>query len=256
MSILTQENSAPVGWLLVFTVNGLNYTFIDGRTVQLTGVSDVFYGLVGDVFIPGCVITGGISYTVDSIGCFAFSNHHNLTSVILPTSLRSIERYAFWGCQKLTSVALSANLNAIDSTAFVDCSNLTTFNVSPDNPSFCTVDEVLFSKDKTTLVTYPNGKLRGSYTVPNGVTAIGDDAFHHCLNLVSLTLPATLKTVGLDAFGRCKNLKEIFCEFDEEPFIHKSAFFGGPHCRTIRTKNHYVDMIPFGANRRVVRVAN
>ena len=43
------------------------------------------------------------------------------------------------------------------------------------NSVYSSVDGVLFDKSQTTLIQCPGGKA-GSYTIPNSVTSIGDDA--------------------------------------------------------------------------------
>lgn len=61
-----------------------------------------------------------------------------------------------------------------------------------------------------------NGELLGfapegltSYTVPNGVTKIGDYAFFLCENLTSITLPQSVTKIGDGAFLGCTNLRSI-----------------------------------------------
>ena len=45
--------------------------------------------------------------------------------------------------------------------------------------AYSSVDGVLFNKSQTTLIQCPGGK-GGSYTVPNSVTNIGNNAFSDC----------------------------------------------------------------------------
>lgn len=45
------------------------------------------------------------------------------------------------------------------------------------------------------------------YNIP--VTAIGDNAFSYCRNLIHITLPSSIKTIGEDAFFACKSLLSI-----------------------------------------------
>ena len=53
---------------------------------------------------------------------------------------------------------------------------LTEINVAEANPAFASADGVMFNKDMTTLIYYPNGKA-GVYTILDGVRTIGDEAF-------------------------------------------------------------------------------
>lgn len=49
-----------------------------------------------------------------------------------------------------------------------------------------------------------------SVTIPSTVTAIGGWAFFDCSNLTSITLPAGLTTIGNDAFYGCSSLREVY----------------------------------------------
>jgi hypothetical protein len=67
---------------------------------------------------------------------------------------------------------------------------------------------VLFNNNKTTLVAYPAGR-QGAYTVPAGVTAIGDYAFFRCRGLTGITLPASVTSIGVAAFAMCSGLTGV-----------------------------------------------
>lgn len=52
------------------------------------------------------------------------------------------------------------------------------------------------------------GAIR-NVTIEEGVTAIGQNAFENCENLVSVSLPDTLEELGRYAFSYCSSLKEV-----------------------------------------------
>ena len=56
------------------------------------------------------------------------------------------------------------------------CYSLTNVTVDALNPAYSSVKGVLFDKNQNTLIQYPGG-LGGSYTIPNSVTSIGNNAF-------------------------------------------------------------------------------
>jgi hypothetical protein len=58
---------------------------------------------------------------------------------------------------------------------------------------------VLFDKDGTTLIQYPNGKIGLTYQIPYGVNSIGKHAFIEC-NLTSVTIPGSVTSIGDWAF--------------------------------------------------------
>ena len=139
----------------------------------------------------------------------AFGYCNTLESVILPESLQSIDKYAFWHCISLTTIDIPAGVTSISEEAFSQCSSLTAIRVAENNPSYCTVDGVLFTKDQKKLAAYPGGKKDASYTVPDGVTALENWAFRECTTLESVTLPDSLETIGECAFYGCSSLTSI-----------------------------------------------
>ena len=62
---------------------------------------------------------------------------------------------------------------------------------------------IKFSADKRTLVKYNRDLPDKEYTIPSGVTTIGDSAFEECKNLTSVTIPEGVTTIGRGAFLRC-----------------------------------------------------
>ncbi|MCU0861046.1 MAG: fibronectin type III domain-containing protein, partial [Methanomassiliicoccales archaeon] len=152
------------------------------------------------------------SYTVPSsvtyIGSSAFYYCRGLSSVVLPSGLLTIGDYAFYYCDSLTSITIPASVTSIGYYAFQYCLALTAINVNAANPSYASSDGVLFDKAMTTLVQCPNGKS-GAYTVPEGVTALGDYSFYECRQLTSVDLASTVEIIGNYAFYDCGALTSV-----------------------------------------------
>ena len=216
------------GWLLLATPLAVqaqfNYTAnSDGTSCTITG----YTGSGGAVTIPGTIA----GLTVTSIGDFAFFNSASLTSVTIPSGVTSIGMFAFCDCPSLTSVtvpngvttigqsafnactsltsaAIPQSLNTIGQGAFVNCISMTTITVDPQNSTYSSLDGVLFNKAQTTLIQCPNGK-GGSYSIPNTVTKIGQDALSGCRSLTSVRIPSGVMSLDSGALGSCFSLTTI-----------------------------------------------
>ena len=77
------------------------------------------------------------------------------------------------------------------------------------NKNYVSVDGVLFSRDMTELIQYPNGKTDNEYVVPNSVKCILEDAFRCCKSLTSVVIPDSVLSIGDAAFAECENLKVV-----------------------------------------------
>lgn len=99
----------------------------------------------------------------------------------------------------VTSITIPASVTIIKELAFYCCDSLTEIKVVEENTVYTSIDGVLFSKDKKTLCCYPPGRS-GIYTVPDGVTVIGDNAFSVCRKLTTVMLPNGVHSIGEKAF--------------------------------------------------------
>ena len=147
--------------------------------------------------------------SVTSIGYNAFHGCGSLKSVTIPDGVTSIGDYAFSSCDSLTSVTIGNGVTSIGVNAFVDCRKLNQINVDTANTAYSSVNGVLFSKDKTELIKYPESKADTSYSIPDSVTSIGNSAFCDCYSLTSITIPNSVTSIGNSAFFRCSFLTSI-----------------------------------------------
>ncbi len=166
---------------------------------------------IGDRAFSKC--TGLTSVTigngVKSIDSYAFSNCASLTSVTIPDSVTSIGDRAFSNCTSLTSVTIGNGVKSIGSYAFSNCKSLTSITVEEDNSSYCSLDGVLFSEDKTSIICYPAGKSETEYVIPSGVKSIGNYAFYGCTGLTSASIPNSVTSIHDRAFCDCTSLTSI-----------------------------------------------
>ena len=164
-------------WAENFEVDGIYYNILSNNEVEVTyrGSTSSSYSneYSGSVTIPSTVTYNGITYSVTSIGNYAFYDCTGLTSITIPNSVTSIGDYAFSGCWMLTSVTIPNSVTSIGSSAFSGCSGLT------------------------------------SITIPNSVTSIGDEAFKYCSGLTSITIPNSVTSIGRGAFYECSGLTSV-----------------------------------------------
>ena len=165
---------------------------------------------IGNYVFSGCTGLTSIEIpnSVTSIGDFAFADCKGLTSITIPNSVTSIGGMAFYGCTGLTSVTIPNSVTSIGSSAFSGCTGLRSINVAEDNLNYTSIDGVLYSKDKKTLIMCPNGKT-GSITIPNSVTSIGGSAFYRCTGLTSIEIPNSVTSIGEYAFYGCAGLTSV-----------------------------------------------
>ncbi|MBO7203206.1 MAG: leucine-rich repeat domain-containing protein, partial [Paludibacteraceae bacterium] len=186
---------------------------------------------IGDYAFYDC--TGLTSITipnsVTSIGSYAFSGCTGLTSIEIPNSVTSIDYSAFYGCNnietadinsqvafnaidfndKLTSITIGNSVKSIGEWDFYDCTGLTSINVAEDNLNYASIDGVLYSKDKKTLITCPQGKT-GGITIPNSVTSIGSQAFYGCTGLTNINVAEdNLNYASIDGVLYSKDKKAL-----------------------------------------------
>ena len=122
-------------------IDGIYYKFNESEATVTYGN----FRYSGDIVIPASVIHEDITYSVTSIGKFAFRYCSDLTSVTIPASVTSIGKDAFAYCSGLISVTIPASVTTIGGEAFRNCIGLT------------------------------------SITIPASVTSIGSGAFSGCI---------------------------------------------------------------------------
>ncbi|SFI45118.1 hypothetical protein SAMN04487775_101461 [Treponema bryantii] len=85
---------------------------------------------------------------------------------------------------------------------FLFCEKLLNINVDENNNDFSSINGVLFSKDKKTLIEYPDGK-KGKYIVPDTVNTIESYVFAELTgeNLTAIEIPNSVKYISPNAIS-------------------------------------------------------
>ena len=160
-----------------------------------------------------------------SIGQYAFCYCHNLTSIELPNKLTTLDEGAFRYCSGLSSVTIPNSVTSIGIRVFGSCSGLNSIIVASNNSNYRSEDGVLFNKNKTTLLQFPGAKI-GSYTIPQGVINIAQEAFMgSSLLLTSIVIPRSVASIGERAFYDCVYFASITCEAVTPPTCGDEVFY-------------------------------
>ena len=200
-----------------FKVDGIAYNKnSDGKSVYVSYGGDY----TGPVTIPERVTYDGTTYSVTSIGEFAFKDCTGLTSVTIPNSVTEIGYSAFGGTPWYnnqpdgvvyigkvayefkgemasgTAINIKEGTVSISGYAFYGCTGLTSITI-PN--SVTSIGEFAFS-GCTGL---------SSVTIPSSVTSIGKSAFSGCTGLTSVTIPNSVTEIGWSAFEGCTALTSV-----------------------------------------------
>lgn len=206
----------------VVTING------NGAIKEGTSQSNTrWHGGWNKASIDTVIITKGIT----KIGMDEFNGFENLVDVEIANTIQEIEYSAFNRCRSLESIELSSSVNSIENYAFNNCNKLKNIDVNINNKTFCSENGILFTKDKRTLIKYPDGKEELNYKIPDFVTIIGHSAINNdnlvaveignnvnaietngisgCINLNTVSIPVEVVKIKEGNFAYCENLQNI-----------------------------------------------
>lgn len=168
------------------------------------------------ITIPEYVTHNDKKYRVEVIGENAFRNR-DITEVVLPQSIKTIERNAFTDCRYLRSIVFGNQLEVICFEAFRGCMNL---------------QKIKFPA--SSLKRLERGIFQDCFALENielpALTYIPADMFRYCLGLKSVTVPSTVKRIGTEAFKECRHLNFILGDNIE---VGHKAFY---NCASVKNE--------------------
>lgn len=174
---------------------------------------------------------------VTQINASAFRNNTNIESVIIPENIKSIGQYSFSGCSNLKKVVIySENLEGIGDENFLGCNNLEEFIVDEDNQTYKAIDGILFSKDETKIIRYPQGKKGDEYTIPSTVTEVCLRAIDQNQYLKKLVIPDNVESIGNYAVAALPKLEALI--INARTINGTSVFCDNYYCTTLEIGNN------------------
>ena len=170
---------------------------------------------IGDSAFASCSKLYKITFMSDetakeiAFGTDVFKSNSKLDEITLPDSIKEFSPTLFDGCSALQNVYISNNAK-----------------YKSINGVICGVNQTSGAVD--TILYFPRGR-DGEYTIPAGITAIGEAAFKSNTKLTKLTVPGYVTYIGKEAFRSCSGILEL--EFlgkanDESLTIEEYAFYG------------------------------
>ncbi|MFW5780831.1 MAG: leucine-rich repeat protein, partial [Bacillota bacterium] len=208
-------------------INSSDMIFDDYSIVSENGGAELFQymGVEKQITIPDTIN----DLSVVSIGSFAFGKEAH--SVTIPDTVTSIKASAFYK-SNLTSIEIGENISSIENNPFVYCYELEQIIVDSNNAYYDAVDNALFDKDITTLISYPNAYSENDYVyeIPNTVTKITNSAFRGGINLTQVIISESVAHIGDYAFYDCSDLSDIIFN---NPLnlenVGQNAFYNTPY---------------------------
>ena len=140
---------------------------------------------------------------VKVIGDNAFFYCSSLRSFTIPNSVICIGDKVFEDCYFLKSITIPSSVVAVIGNPFYGWLG----DLHNESKAFIYEDNVLFNKDKTSLIAYIAKDTK--YIIPNCVINIGKHAFGGCKSLTSINIPNSVTTIGDEAFMECESIISI-----------------------------------------------
>jgi hypothetical protein len=209
-----RRNRLRLGLVLLVSLVGLLSVGVGPASAATYNCTSGYFTVNASNVVTGntsCAGTATIPNTVTGIASSAFNSSSLVTAVIFvsPSIVASIGNQAFIHATGLSSITIPASVTTIGTGAFGNTTSLTSISVDGTNPNYKDTDGVVFSKDGTTLVAYPSGSARTSYTTPSSVTSIYGEAFYKVANLTSVTIDSSVTTIGDNAFRGAPSLTSV-----------------------------------------------
>lgn len=197
--------------------DGLAYTLGADDTYSLTGLTDTS---LTEAYIPEYFD----GKPVTKIAVNAFASGKNITEIVVPASIQTIEKGAFAGCSSLQTLTLpfvgnsrtsegeAALLGWLFSDAQADGCTLVYQYYSEYGMAAAYIPDTLTNVVVTDAENIGYGAF-SSVTSLQGVSitanVLGDRAFYDCASLTEIELCSGITAIGQSAFARCVALQEI-----------------------------------------------
>lgn len=203
------------------------YAFEGCRSDNIIHMDDIvvcgakaFDGYLASSYDNGMLTAGNILLSID-----------DTESVTIPKKITNAQQHLLAPDSKLNEITFESfkqidlfrncgfpevdvvNINDTSFISLEDARNLLNFaacryfNITKDNQLFCSVNGVVYTKDKKMLIKYPIYK-EGPFEIPDGTEIIEENAFAFS-DITSIKIPDSVYRIKTMAFFQCKKLKHV-----------------------------------------------
>ena len=166
--------------------------------------------------LPAINVSSGNNYYCSDAGVLLNKNKtilmecpNNKTGhYTIPNTVITISGGAFDGGSSIGSITIPSSVQNIGNWAFANCWELTSIEVNSSNTNFSSESGILFNKNKTTIMLYPQNKAGIEYTIPSTVSTIAQSAISNKY-LESITIPVSVVSIEWQGISR-QIIKEIY----------------------------------------------
>ena len=149
-------------------------------------------------------------YNKDKTKIIRYPSGKKDTEFEVPSTVKEIGNSCFSSCGNLGKIQITSNVEKLATSSFVNQGNLTEINVVSENQYYSSEDGVLFNKDKTEFIKWPQGKSLTEYTVPRTVKTIKASSFY-ASNIKSIIIPPSVEKMESYVFDR-SGITKIVCQ--------------------------------------------
>ncbi len=172
------------------------YDFEKGEVVNLENRKIYYTSTDGNVVTPNKTNVFGANIVSNT-----YENGQGV--ITFDGNVTKIGNSAFYNCKSLASITIPEGVTSIGNEAFLECTSLAEFR-----GKFASEDGCCLIVDDVFKHFAPKSELT-EYTIPDGVTSIGNWAFYKCTSLTSITIPDGVISIGDWAFYACSSLASI-----------------------------------------------
>ena len=250
--LLRYPGGKPGDYVIPEAVTRIEYLAFAGCSNLTSLVISDSVTVLGSGAFNDCTALANVTFgsNLAELGAGAFSGCTSLANFVLPDSVARVEDGAFQRCTSLTSVMIPhsiTNLGGIGSwhhgLVFPGCTNLQAIVVDPLNPTYLSLDGVLFNKSQTEILEFPEGKS-GGYVLPQSLIVVREGAFSGCAGLSSITMGNNVAYIGGSAFEGCSSLSAIVIP-NSVTNIGYGAFLGCTALKSITIPDSVIEMGSF-----------